>query len=58
VRAHVFDRIQSLLTDDRSDEGFAVVMEVFGKGGWVDSAMNVYNGIDPRRAPSFKDVPT
>ena len=58
VRAQVFDRIQSLLADDWSDEGFAAAMEVFAKDGWADPAMDVYDALDPRRAPAFKDLPT
>jgi hypothetical protein len=53
VRTEVYERLQTLLGD--SEEGAFVhemyphVMEVFGREGWDDPAMDVYDELDPRR---------
>jgi hypothetical protein len=55
VRTEVYERLRSLLGD--GDEGSFVhemyphVMEVFGREGWDDPAMDVYDELDPRRKP-------
>ncbi len=54
IRAEVFDRIRQLF--DLDDSQFTRdltphVMEVFGRSGWDDPAMDVYNELDPRVNP-------
>ena len=51
LRADVYERLQALCADD---QGFAAdvypqVMEVFGKTGWNEPAMDIYDDLDPRR---------
>jgi hypothetical protein len=51
IRAEVFDRIRQLF--DLDDNQFTRdltphVMEVFGRAGWDDPAMDIYNELDPR----------
>ena len=51
IRAEVYDRIRQLF--DLDDNQFARdltphVMEVFGRAGWDDPAMDIYNELDPR----------
>ncbi len=51
VREEVYDRVCGLF--DTDEGGFARdlaphVMEVFGRDGWDDPAMDVYNELDPR----------
>lgn len=47
-----YERAKALLTPE--DEQFSQdlyphVMQVFGRAGWDDPAMDVYNDLDPRR---------
>ena len=54
IRAEVFDRIRQLF--DLDDNQFTRdltphVMEIFGRAGWDDPAMDVYNDLDPRVSP-------
>jgi hypothetical protein len=54
VREDVFERLESLI--DANDRAFARdmaphVMEVFGRAGWDDPAMDVCNELDPRINP-------
>ncbi len=54
VREEVYDRVRRLL--DTDEDHFARdlaphVMEVFGRDGWDDPAMDVYNELDPRVNP-------
>lgn len=55
VRAEVYDRIKSLFAkeDDNRFVGdlYSHVMEIFGRAGWDDPAMDVYNELDPRKNP-------
>ena len=54
VRAEVYDRIRQLFDLDDSQfirELTPHVMEVFGRAGWDDPAMDVYNDLDPRINP-------
>ena len=54
IRSEVYDRVKRLL--DLDDNEFARdmtphVMEVFGRDGWDDPAMDIYNELDPRINP-------
>jgi hypothetical protein len=53
VREEVYNRVKSLLDVDDDEESLSHlhphVMEVFGRDGWDDPAMDVYNDLDPRR---------
>ena len=51
VRSAVFDRFQSLLSDDPGwvEDGYQAAMEVFARDGWDDPRMDVYDTLDPRR---------
>jgi hypothetical protein len=53
-RAEVYDRIRQIfdLGDDQLTRDLTPhVMEVFGRDGWDDPAMDVYNELDPRGNP-------
>jgi hypothetical protein len=47
------DRHESLRPDDSdfASDLYPQVMEVFGREGWDDPSMDVYNDLDPRRQP-------
>lgn len=53
IREEVYARIKSILQEDQSsqflNDMYLPVMEVFGKDGWDDPAMDIYNDLDPRR---------
>ena len=55
VREEVYDRARLLFEAD--DDGHFVrdmtphVLEIFGRDGWDDPAMDVYNELDPRTNP-------
>ena len=54
LREDVYDRVRRLVGVD--EDHFAAdltphVMEVFGRDGWDDPAMDVYNELDPRTNP-------
>jgi len=54
LREDVYDRVSRLVGAD--EDSFAAdlmphVMEVFGRDGWDDPAMDVYNALDPRANP-------
>ncbi len=51
LREDVYDRVRRLVGSD--EDRFAAdlmphVMELFGRDGWDDPAMDVYNELDPR----------
>jgi hypothetical protein len=52
IREEVYDRVKSLLAEEDDNQFVRAmqphVMEVFGKAGWDDPAMDVYNDLDPR----------
>ncbi len=53
IREEVYTRLQALL-DEVEDNQFLRdmyphVMEVFGREGWDDPTMDIYNDLDPRR---------
>ena len=55
VREEVYERAKAVLTQ-AEDQDFAhdlypQVMEVFGRAGWDDPYMDVYDELDPRRRP-------
>jgi hypothetical protein len=50
----VYNRARQLFASD--DEQFITelypsVMETFGREGWDDPAMDIYNDLDPRKSP-------
>jgi hypothetical protein len=53
IRQEIYDRVKELLVDpDHNrfvDDLYPHVMEVFGREGWDDPAMDIYNDLDPRR---------
>lgn len=53
IREEAYARLQALL-DETEDSQFLHdmyphVMKVFGREGWDDSTMDIYNDLDPRR---------
>ena len=55
VREEVYDRVKRLFDAD-DDSQFVrdltpQVLELFGREGWDDPAMDVYNDLDPRNNP-------
>jgi hypothetical protein len=55
VREEVYDRVRRLFDAD-DDSQFVRdltphVLEIFGREGWDDPAMDVYNDLDPRVNP-------
>jgi len=55
VREELYDRVRQVFEADEDSEFVrqmtAHVMEVFGRDGWDDPAMDVYNELDPRNTP-------
>ncbi len=55
VREELYDRVRRIFeADDDSEfvrEMTPHAMEVFGRDGWDDPAMDVYNELDPRINP-------
>ncbi len=52
VREDVYDRIKELLGDEAwTDDAYRAALEVFARDGWNDPRMDVYDELDPRRAP-------
>ena len=55
VREEIYDRMKSLLREEDDDQFvhalFQDTMRVFGRDGWDDPAMDVYNDLDPRKQP-------
>ena len=50
----MYDRVRQVFDADESQfvrEMTPHVMEVFGREGWDDPAMDVYNELDPRIKP-------
>jgi len=52
VREEVYERVKGILSEDDEllSRMYPHVMEVFGKAGWDDPAMDVYDELDPRRS--------
>ena len=56
VREDTYNRVKGLLASENEQEEllediYPHVMQVFGRDGWDDPAMDVYNELDPRRVP-------
>ncbi len=55
IREEVYDRVKSLFAEEDDSQFLREMrphtMEVFGKAGWDDPAMDVYNDLDPRKQP-------
>jgi hypothetical protein len=51
VPAEVYDRLKGLLAADGQwqADAYQAAMEVFGRDGWNDPQMDVYDSLDPRR---------
>jgi hypothetical protein len=53
IREKVYARIKAILGDEDGDQFTRNmnphVMAVFGREGWDDPAMDIYNDLDPRR---------
>lgn len=51
VRAEFYERLRSLLLngDDFAEAIYPQVMEVFGRDGWNDPSMDIYDRLDPRK---------
>ena len=54
VPEQTYDRVKSLLGDDPDDsfprDLYPHVLEVFGRDGWDDPAMDAYDALDPRKS--------
>ena len=53
IREEVYAKIKAFLIEEQNNQFlqdmYLPVMETFGKEGWDDPAMDVYNDLDPRR---------
>ncbi len=55
IQEEMYARLKVLLHEE--EEGqlphdlYPQIMEVFGKDGWDNPAMDIYNDLDPRRQP-------
>ena len=51
----IYARVKVLLDEEEANQllrdMYPHVMEVFGREGWDDPAMDIYNDLDPRRQP-------
>ena len=51
----VYARLQALLDEEEGHQFlcgmYPYVMEVFGREGWDNPAIDIYNDLDPRRKP-------
>jgi hypothetical protein len=51
VRAEVYERLRALLEGAAfAEDAYPHVMEVFGREGWNDPSMDVYDELDPRKS--------
>jgi hypothetical protein len=53
VRADVYERLEALLAEDGdrfAADTYPQVMEVFGREGWNDPSMDIYDELDPRKS--------
>lgn len=52
IREEVYTQVKALLDEEEGShflrEMYPHVMEVFGREGWDDPAMDIYNDLDPR----------
>ncbi len=55
IREEVYNRVKALFAEEDDNQllrdMYPHVMEVFGRAGWDDPTMDVYNELDPRRQP-------
>ena len=52
IREDVYERIKGLLGgEDWTEDAYRAALEVFARDGWDDPRMDVYDELDPRRAP-------
>ena len=53
IREEIYNRVKALFDAEEGNqfvtEMYPYAMEAFGKEGWDDPAMDVYNELDPRR---------
>jgi hypothetical protein len=53
IRAETYERLRSLLAEEGDNQfvhdSYPYIMEVFGREGWDDTSMDVYNDLDPRK---------
>lgn len=53
IREEVYAKIKALLIEEQNNQFlqdmYLPVMKTFGKEGWDDPAMDIYNDLDPRR---------
>ncbi len=53
IREEIYTRMRTLLDETENNQFlrgmYPQVMEVFGRTGWDDPAMDIYNDLDPRR---------
>ena len=53
IRQEVYAKVKALLIEEQNNQFlqdmYLPVMETFGKEGWDDPAMDIYNDLDPRR---------
>jgi len=53
IREETYDRIKALVAEEDESQLpralYPHVMEIFGREGWDDPAMDVYDELDPRR---------
>jgi hypothetical protein len=53
IREETYDRVKALFAEERENQFlrdlYPHAMEVFGREGWDDPAMDVYDDLDPRR---------
>jgi hypothetical protein len=53
VREEIYDRVRRLFDTDEDSQFVREltphVLELFGREGWDDPAMDVYNDLDPRK---------
>lgn len=55
IREETYNRISAIFAEEEDErfvrDMYPHVVEVFGKAGWDDPEMDVYNELDPRRQP-------
>ncbi|HMV50624.1 MAG TPA: hypothetical protein PLD20_14125 [Blastocatellia bacterium] len=53
IREETYNRVRTLFAEEDGNrfvnEMYPHAMEAFGKAGWDDPAMDVYNDLDPRK---------
>jgi hypothetical protein len=53
MSVEVYAKVKALLIEEQNNQFlqdmYLPIMETFGKEGWDDPAMDIYNDLDPRR---------